>query len=370
MSTLLVDAVEEAPVAAGPAGGLPSTRGPISNWVFRQIRGQLAASRLPDVQVADPLTDDDLHLSLHCLYDLAYRGFADVAPGFERDPALLAMRTTLEDLFWVAAQEDSRNVGGRHYEAVARTDGPGFAVDAMLEDFDGPSLSRFVEQHATRRQFREFLIHRAAYQLKEADPHTAGLARLSSGARKSAVATIQFDEYGSGRAGRSHAELFAAALRAADLQAGYGFYLDRLPGTTLATGNLLSLFASRRELIAPLIGHLALFEMTSVVPMGRYSRAASRLGFGVDVSDFYDVHVVADEYHGRLGRHVLLGDRNDADELDPSQLVIGAHTLLQAEDRFTRSILAHWAHGCSSLRPGPQKSGPITEVGSGPVAAG
>jgi hypothetical protein len=334
------------------------------------MQGRATSAAMPDVQLEDPLTDDDLHLSLHCLYDLSYRGFADVAPRFERDPALLEMRNTLEDLFWVAVQEDSRRGGGRHFETLARTDGPGFAVDAMLESFDGPSLSLFVEQRATRRQFQEFLIHRAAYQLKEADPHTIGLARLSSGARKSAVATIQFDEYGSGRASRSHAELFAAALRAAGLQAGYGAYLDRLPGTTLATGNLLSLFASRRELIAPLIGHLALFEMTSVVPMGRYARAADRLGFGLSVRDFYDVHVVADEYHGRLGRQVLLGDGSDGDELDPTELVIGAHTLLRAEDRFTRAVLDHWSHGCTSLRPPARNRSPVIGFGSGAVAAG
>ncbi len=137
---------------------------------------------------------------------------------------------------------------------------------------------------------------------------------------------------------------------AADLDDAYGGYLDRLPGTTLATGNLLSLFASRRELIAHLVGHLALFEMTSVLPMGRYSRAATRLGFGTGVSDFYDVHVVADEYHGQLGRQVLLGDGHDADELDPWELVLGAHTL-RAEDRFTRAVLGRWQHGASSLRP-------------------
>src|SRR5690606_27121235 len=119
--------------------------------------------------------------------------------------------------------------------------------------------------------------------------HTFGLARLSPGRRKSAYAEIQFDEYGNGEPGTSHAELFADAMAASGLDARYGAYVDRLPGATLATGNLLAILAGRPELLAPLVGHLALFEMTSVEPMGRYARAAARLGFPVEVRRFYDV---------------------------------------------------------------------------------
>ena len=41
----------------------------------------------------------------------------------------------------------------------------------MVAADDGSSLSRFLQSRATVDQFREFVIHRSAYQLKEADPH-------------------------------------------------------------------------------------------------------------------------------------------------------------------------------------------------------
>src|SRR5438045_2693004 len=76
-----------------------------------------------------------------------------------------------------------------------------------------------------------------------------------------------------------------------------GAYLDRLPGTTLATTNLISLFGLHRRWRGALVGHLALFEMTSVVPMARYSAALERLGVGRVARRFYDVHVEADAVH-------------------------------------------------------------------------
>ena len=58
-------------------------------------------------------------------------------------------------------------------------------------------LSRHVERDATLEQVLEFLAHRSAYQLKEADPHSWALPRLSGGP-KAAMVEIQADEYGGG----------------------------------------------------------------------------------------------------------------------------------------------------------------------------
>ena len=60
----------------------------------------------------------------------------------------------------------------------------------------------------------------------------------------------------------------------------YGTYLDRLPGITLSTCNLVSLFGLHRRWRGALVGHLALFEMCSVGPMGRYQAALERFGLG------------------------------------------------------------------------------------------
>jgi hypothetical protein len=111
----------------------------------------------------------------------------------------------------------------------------------------------------------------------------------------------------------------------------------------------LAVLASRRDLLAPLVGHLALFEMTSVEPMARYARAARHHQLPEAVARFYDVHVEADARHGWLARQILLGDVID-DDLDPTGLVWGALALLRAEDRFARQLLGCWSGGRTSLR--------------------
>src|SRR5581483_8197887 len=104
------------------------------------------------------------------------------------------------------------------------------------------------------RQLREFAIHRSAYQLKEADPHTWGVPRLA-GRAKAALVHIQTDEYGNGDAPAMHSTLFADTMRALGLDPTYGAYVEVLPGATLATGNLVTMFGLHRRLRGALVGH-------------------------------------------------------------------------------------------------------------------
>ena len=136
-------------------------------------------------------------------------------------------------------------------------------------------------------------MHRSAYQLKEADAHTWVIPRLR-GAAKAAAVSIQYDEYGAGETAAMHAELFAVTMEGLGLDASFGAYVDLLPGTTLATDNLTSLFGLHRRWRGACVGHLALFEMTSIVPMGRYAQALTRVGAPAAAREFYDVHVQAD----------------------------------------------------------------------------
>ena len=57
------------------------------------------------------------------------------------------------------------------------------------------------------------MVHRSAYQLKEADPHSWAIPRLTA-APKAALIEIQADEYGGGRPDQVHAALFARAMEA------------------------------------------------------------------------------------------------------------------------------------------------------------
>jgi hypothetical protein len=137
-------------------------------------------------------------------------------------------------------------------------------------------------------------MHRSAHQLKEADPHTFGIPRLT-GEAKAAMVEIQYEEYRFGDAASMHSTLFGNTMNALGLDSSYRSYVEVLPSTTLATVNLVSMFALHRRWRAALVGHLAVFEMTSVEPMGRYSNALARFGIGPKGRRFYDVHVTADE---------------------------------------------------------------------------
>src|SRR5215208_5254108 len=132
------------------------------------------------------------------------------------------------------------------------------ALREVAEDDDGPSVARFVETRANEEQLLEFVVHRSGYQLKEADPHSWAIPRLS-GPAKAALVEIQADEYGGGRPERVHAQLFAKAMRALDLDPSYGAYLNRIPAVTLATVNLMSLCGLHRRLRGAIVGHLAAF---------------------------------------------------------------------------------------------------------------
>jgi hypothetical protein len=150
------------------------------------------------------------------------------------------------------------------------------ALRAVEAADDAPSLSRHLEREGTRDEMLEFIVHRSAYQLKEADPHSWALPRLT-GAPKAAMVEIQADEYGGGNAERMHSALFAKSMDGLGLDSRYGAYLDRIPGVTLATVNLMSLLGLHRRWRGALVGHLALFEISSSVPNRppSTSRAAS-----------------------------------------------------------------------------------------------
>jgi Iron-containing redox enzyme len=224
----------------------------------------------------------------------------------------------------------------------------GDALGELIAGASGPSLSTFLLESGTLQQFQEFCVHRSAYQLKEADPHTFAIPRLA-GEAKAAMVEIQYDEYGSGCASEMHSTLFAATMTALDLDPAYGAYLDRLPGTTLATVNLASLLGLHRRWRAALVGHLAVFEMTSVEPMGRYSRALARLEIGPEGRRFYDVHVAADARHGDIALDRMVAGLIDTEPHLGTDVLFGAAAVLLLEDRFARRLLTSWSAGRSSL---------------------
>jgi len=340
-------AIPHAAIAAPPRlTPLPRARGPVTGILLDVLR---CAPGMPvelPVLEATPalLADDDVQLGLYLCYELHYGALAGVDDDWEWDPGLLAFRAVLERAFEAALRA-----------AVPQPDAPpsatdvGGALQALVAADDAPPLSRFVETRATGEQVRELLVHRSAYQLKEADPHSWALPRLS-GAPKAALVEVQVDEYGGGRAERIHAALFAKAMAALGLDPRYGAYLDALPGVTLATVNVMSLCGLHRRLRGAIVGHLAAFEMTSSLPNRRYGNGLRRLGCGADATDFFDEHVEADAVHEQVAAWDLAGGLARAEpELVPD-ILWGAAALLELEARWARCLLDAWERGECSLR--------------------
>ena len=332
----------ELPDAGAPGAlvPLPAPRGPLSDFLFDHLRRPPHQLGVPPASADDPLGGDDFHLALYCCYELHYRSMAGVAEAWEWEPSLLAFRGRLEQAFERRLREEARPSW-----PVGDIEG---ALREVMAAHTGPSLSSYAEHWGDIDQLRELAVHRSAYQLKEADPHSWAIPRLS-GRAKAALVEIQFDEYGAGVPGQSHAELWAATMEALGLDSTYGAYLDVLPGVTLATTNLITLFGLHRRLRGALVGHLAIFEMTSVVPMSRYRAALVRLGIGASGRRFYDVHVEADAHHEVVASRCLAAGLAASDPSLTTDIVFGARAIMAVEDRFARHVLACWDAGRSSL---------------------
>ena len=333
------------PIGPGLPERLPIPRGPVSDQLIDHLTRPVHEVGRLALGDGDPITDDDLALGLYLCYELHYLGLPDVDEAWEWEPSLLRERRRLERGFERRLVE----VAGQVPMVVTR-DRAVTELQALAAPGDGPSLSGYMEGQGTLTQMREFAIHRSAYQLKEADPHTWGIPRLT-GRAKAALVDIQRGEYGEGRPDGVHANLFAQVMQALGLDPTYGAYLDRLPGVTLSTCNLVSLFGLHRRWRAALVGHLALFEMSSVGPMGRYQDALTRLGLGPAATRFYAEHVLADERHQDVALHDLVLGLLDQEPFLGGEVVFGARALAVVEGMFSQHLLDSWAAGASSLRP-------------------
>ncbi|HET8565681.1 MAG TPA: iron-containing redox enzyme family protein [Solirubrobacterales bacterium] len=330
---------------AGRLIELPRPRGPLSERLFAALEGE-PGERLEApgaVETPDPLADEDLQLALYVAYELHYTGIRGVDEGWEWEPSLIAFRAALERPFEAAAAELVRPASEEELRSV------GEALQRIVAGDPGPPLSRYMEAQGTLEQMLEHVVHRSAYQLKEADPHSWAIPRLSA-APKAALLEVQADEYGGGSAERMHSVLFAKTMAALGLDPAYGAYLERLPAPTLATVNLMSGFGLHRRRRGAIVGHLAAFEMTSSIPNRRYGNALRRLGFGREATHFYDEHVEADAVHENIAAWDLAGGLAAEEPAVAADILFGARALLQVEARWASHLIDAWERGGSSLR--------------------
>src|SRR3712207_83229 len=182
---------------------LPEPRGPLTSALCRDLtRGTLAAATVALAErtaaaTTDPLLDEDLQLALAICYELHYRGFDGVAETWEWDPELLRLRAHLERAHTAALRE---LVG-----EVEVTDEPvDRQLTALIAADDGPSLSAYMARTGSLEQWREYLTLRSVYHLKEADPHTFAVPRLSGRAKAAVVGSQAHEDCGRSAARTPH----------------------------------------------------------------------------------------------------------------------------------------------------------------------
>ncbi|MER6012427.1 iron-containing redox enzyme family protein [Streptomyces bluensis] len=321
---------------------LPAPRGPLSQTVVDALKGSRHGGA-PPAPADQPAYGDDLQLALYILYELHYQGFDGVPDDREWDPGLLAVRRTLEDRFLGALRADVP------IESTATAERELDDLQREPPSDTGRDVSRFLQKDGTLRHLREYAALRSLYHLKEADPHAWVLPRLY-GRAKSAMAAVEFDEFGAGRAGDIHAALFADLMRDLGLETAYGHYVDAAPAEALAGVNLMSLYGLHRGLRAALVGHFAAVEVASSPASRRLAHALRRVGAGLAAVHFYTEHVEADAVHEQVVRHDVVGGLLESEPRLEADVVFGMRTTGFLENGFAVRLLGAWRNGTSALR--------------------
>ena len=174
----------------------------------------------------DPLSDEDLQLALYLCYELHYRGLDGVDERWEWEPSLLALRARLEARF-----EDAllrlRRAAGRG----ARRGGDGRRAARDRRRRRGPVAVPATSSARPRSdQLLEFLVHRSAYQLKEADPHSWALPRLQRRGRRPRWSRSRPTSTAAAAPTASTPSCSRTRWTAVGLDPTYGAYLDQRPG--------------------------------------------------------------------------------------------------------------------------------------------
>ncbi|OLL17100.1 MULTISPECIES: iron-containing redox enzyme family protein [unclassified Rhodococcus (in: high G+C Gram-positive bacteria)] len=326
------------PTAVMQSSALPRARGPVSREVIERL-ARPADTAIWPIEVAgiDPY-GEDAQLALTVLYELSYRGFDGVDAGWEWAPGPLTVRAGLEGLF----------LDRLHADVPSGNDPQRVLDDLCREPEDAWGVSHHICERGTWEQVREFFVHRSVYHLKEADPHSFAIPRLT-GRAKAALVAVEFDEYGGGRADRMHSTLYFDLLAAAGLDPGYLAYLDRVPAETLATVNFMSLCGLHRAHTPKLVGLFASAEITSSPMARRMARGLERLGAPSACIHFYTEHIEADAVHEQVLRYDVVGDLVERDPRCAGDIAFGAEAMEYLEGRLAAYVLERWNDDESSL---------------------
>ena len=320
---------------------LPPARGPVSAAVQAALVSDPADEEFLRVtlpsEIGDFFRDGDLQLALWMLYEQSYRTFAG-AHDHEWDPPAVAVRRRLERAF----EEQLRSATAAAISAaLAAADDVAAQIEAAISDSRGPDLARFLHREANRDQMLDFLAQRSLFHLKESDPHAFVVGRVG-GPAKVALAELLYDEFGAGRPDRLHSRLYAEALEAAGLSSDYGAYIERVPASTLAVNNVMSLFGLNHRLRGAAMGHLACFEATSSIPCRRIAAGIERVGLPGATAAYFHEHVEADAVHEQVMLHDICGNLVETEPSLREDLLFGAVACLHLDALAAEDLLGAW----------------------------
>lgn len=144
---------------------------------------------------------------------------------------------------------------------------------------------------------------------------------------------------------------FSDTMIALGLDASYGSYVEILPGVTLATVNLNSMFSFHPQWRAAMLGHDAASEVTSLESMERYRRALDRFGIATVGRRFVDVDVPVDVRRPLMARNRMFAELLTAEPKLAADVIFGAAAVLLLEQRFADHLLDAWIEERSSVVP-------------------
>lgn len=330
---------------------LPRARGPLSAGLLHHLESADPAGLAPCLPggespatagIGDAEDAGDGAIALWVLHELHHRGFEDLDERWEWAPSLMPLRARLEAELerrlrarWDAARKDSAVA-----EAVTRPN-VADALQALIDEHEGPSLAQHLQHTATREQAEDLLRQRSLYHLKEADPTSWVIPRLTAGP-KAALMQVQYDEYGAGAPERLHHELFARGLEASGLDAAYGAYVEEILPSVLEQNVALTMLGLHRRLRGAALGHLAAFEATSALPSKRVALGLRRVGLAEEMAAYYDEHVEADAVHEHLVLRDVCGRLVEEEPGQRDEVLLGAWTCLDLEVRTARELLGRW----------------------------
>jgi hypothetical protein len=137
--------------------------------------------------------------------------------------------------------------------------------------------------------------------------------------------------------------MYADALEAAGLDHAYGAYIDEVSALSLASANVMTMFALSRRLRGAAMGHLAAFEASSSVPSRKIAAGIERLGFPDAVAAYFHEHVEADAVHEHVASSDICGALVVGDPTLREDVLFGAASCLHLDSLSGAELLERWA---------------------------